>query len=195
MKRKSTVPPRLKGFTLLELMVGLVIFTIGIVGFSGMIMMQAQGTRTARTADEAATLVQSTIKDMTGICWDYLGNNSSLPAPSGLTNGTIRVEGPLNRNGEEIGGGSTGPYPYYRHAVVCKWGAVVGAGSPPYQYCGSGLASNRPPELSCPSTLLASNSEKMIRVLVNWTDKGGACHHKATDAMAFDWDGPGEPCD
>ncbi|MFH1018978.1 MAG: prepilin-type N-terminal cleavage/methylation domain-containing protein [Pseudomonadota bacterium] len=174
-----------RGFTMVEMMVGMIIFIVGLVGFAGMVGMQAQGNRMAQGADDSATLLQSAIEDMTNVTWADLGNDAGLPTVNGLTNAGVWTEGPLNVIGEVIGTG-TGPYTYYRSIVICTFGDTTAAGATP-TYCGSSIGgTNRPPELAC-DTLGLNSREKMIRVLVSWTDRNGKCHYKAADSLAFQW--------
>jgi prepilin-type N-terminal cleavage/methylation domain-containing protein len=188
------------GFTILELMVGVFILTIGILGFSGMVMMQAQGTRIAKGLDEAATLVQSQVETLDNVTWADLGNQSAgscITGCNGFTNGDVWTEGPLNRNGESTCSPSTGnPCSYYRSTVICTENTKsVKPGNNPL-YCGSTLSGdNRPQALACEKddTLAEAmredpnSREKIIRVLVAWTDRNGKCHYKRTDAVAFQW--------
>jgi prepilin-type N-terminal cleavage/methylation domain-containing protein len=184
------------GFNLIELMVGITLMAIGLLGFAGMLIIQTRGTRIARKIDEAATLVQATIEDMSAICWDELGKDTTMPAPNGLDNAVIRTDGPLNRNGEAEGVGD-GPYVFYRHVVICKdtdTGVTTGADP---EDCGvNGMTGGvRPAELACdniPGGI--SSREKYMRVGVTWVDSMGVCHHKVTDSIHFDWDGPTETC-
>ena len=176
-----------KGFTLLEMMVGLVIFSIGALGFVGMTMMTMKGTQISKGRNEAATLTQSLIENLSGHAFEDLGTNTTLPAPFGLDNAVILTEGPLNREGQTIGGGATGPFRYYRYSAICDDLDGVGAGSP-QAYCGSIGDSNRPQELAC-DNLSLGNREKMIRVVVSYTDRAGACKKVHLDSLAFDWDG------
>lgn len=174
------------GFTLLELMVGVVIFMIGITDLMGMIMMQAQGNRVSRGLDEASTLLQARVENMASVTYSVLGTDSGLPSTNGLTGGSVLTEGPLNRMGQASGTGS-GPYSYYRYTVICTSSTsnVTPGGSP--VYCGN-VAANRPTEIACSTLTPALNTagrEKMIRVLVCWTDRNGKCHYKATDSLQF----------
>jgi prepilin-type N-terminal cleavage/methylation domain-containing protein len=173
------------GFTLIELLVGMIIIGVGVVGFAGMILLQAQGNRVAQGADDASTLLQSAIEDLTNISWTNLGNDTGLPTSNGLINAGVWTLGPLNVIGQEIGTG-TGPYSYYRSIVVCQSGDTTAVGTSP-TYCGSSLGgTNRPAELAC-TTLVLNSREKLIRVLVAWSDRGGKCHWKAADSLAFSW--------
>jgi prepilin-type N-terminal cleavage/methylation domain-containing protein len=177
-----------KGFTLVEMMVGVVIFLIGVVGFAGMTLMQAHGNRVAKGSDEAATLLQSAIEDFSNILWTSLGTDPTIPSINGLDGANVLVEGPLNRIGDSQGTG-TGPYTYYRATVICSSSTIgVAPGSNP-QYCnGNVLGSNRPPQLACSNLSPAlSVREKMIRVLVAWTDRSGSCHYKTSNSLAFNW--------
>lgn len=177
-----------KGFTIIEMLVGVVIFMIGIIGFSGMTMMQAQGHRVARGSDDASTLLQSAIEGYSNVLWDDLGTDTSSPTTNGLSNGDVATEGPLNRIGQAVGTG-TGPYSYYRSTVICTNSTSgVAAGANP-TYCGGSVSgANRPPVLAC-STLTPTPTarEKMVRVLVGWTDRNGKCHSRASSSLAFNW--------
>jgi prepilin-type N-terminal cleavage/methylation domain-containing protein len=173
----------MKGFSLLELMVGLIILAVGILGFSGMTILMTRGTTQAQKLDEAATLTQSRIEDLAAVRWADLGTNTSLPAPGGLANAEVLTEGPINRNGDAIGTGQ-GPYLYYRHVVICSETDTVTAGTAP-EYCSSSVGgTKRPPELAC-SGLGLSAREKMIRVIVAWNERSGECKLKAVDSLAF----------
>jgi type II secretory pathway pseudopilin PulG len=176
------------GFTIIEMMVGVVIFMIGVIGFAGMTMMQAQGNRVAKGSDEAATLLQSAVEDYGNVRWNALGTDASAPSINGLSGAEVLTEGPLNKIGQVQGTGS-GPYSYYRSTVVCGNGQTgVTTGSTP-QYCGSVLTgNNRPPQLACSTLTPAPTArEKMIRILVAWTDRNGQCHYKTTNSLAFNW--------
>ncbi len=173
-----------KGFTLLELMVGLVIFMIGITGLMGMIIMQAQGNRISKGLDEASTVVQAQVETMAAVTYSDLGTDASAPSTNGLSNASILAQGPLNRLGQSIGTG-TGPYSYYRYSVICDSTTSSVAPSSTPDYCGL-LGSARPPELACSTISPAlTNREKMIRVLVAWTDRNGKCHYKTSDSLQF----------
>jgi prepilin-type N-terminal cleavage/methylation domain-containing protein len=177
-----------KGFTLIEMMVGVTIFLIGVVGFAGMTVMQAQGNRVAKGSDEAATLLQSAIEDYSNVLWNNLGNDASSPSINGLTGADVLVEGPLNKLGQPKGTGS-GPYSYYRALVVCSpaTSAVIPGANP--QYCGGDvLGSNRPPQLACSTLTPALTArEKMVRILVAWSDRTGSCHYRTSNSLAFNW--------
>ncbi|MFH1262606.1 MAG: prepilin-type N-terminal cleavage/methylation domain-containing protein [Pseudomonadota bacterium] len=184
-----SLPPRSDpGFTLIEVMVGVVIFVVGLIGFAGMTMMQAQGNRVAKGSDEAATLLQSAIEDFANVAWNALGTDASAPSLNGLNGGSVYTIGPLNKIGQESGAGS-GPYSYFRSIVICTsatTGVTVG-GSP--TYCGGNVTGTyRPPELACDNLNPAlSTSEKLIRALVGWTDRNGRCHYKVTNSLSFNW--------
>lgn len=174
------------GFTLLELMVGGVIFLIGVLGFTGMVMMQARGNKNAKGLDEAQTLLQTMVEDLQAVTFNNLGNSSGLPTTQGLTSANVWTDGPMNKLGQSLGTG-TGPYLYYRSVVVCSQSTVsVATGQSP-QYCGGSLGgNNRPAALACSTiTPALSNREKLIRILVSWTDRTGQCHYKSTDSLAF----------
>ncbi len=176
----------IKGFTLIEMMVALVLLSIGMLGFSAMSILMVKATRTASTADEAATISQSTIETLTAITWANLGTDTAMPAPNGLNNAQVRTEGPLNRNGEAEGTG-TGPYLFYRHVVVCSnTTSTVAPGASPDLCATSITASNRPATLSCSTITPALTArEKMIRVLVSWLDRNGQCRYKNNDSLSF----------
>ena len=138
-------------------------------------------------------MVQNTVEEFAGLCWDDVGTDASAPSTNGLDNADILTDGPLNRNLEATGVGDP-PYIYYRHIVICTDGdASVTPGGDP-EYCGGSLTdSNRPPELAC-STLALTSREKLVRILITWYDKNGDCHYKAEDSLVFDWDGAGATC-
>ena len=176
----------LQGLSMIELMVGLLVLTIGMLGLASMMTMQYSGKRSARETNEAATLMQSKVEVMQYVVWSPLGTDTVAPAPNGLTAAGILTEGPLNRIGLTSIQGGDGPFPYYRHVVVCKPGDTTTAGASP-TYCGADLSgSKRPPELACNSFSLGAK-EKMIRIMVTWQGRDGRCRHLETDAMSYDW--------
>ncbi|MCB0307975.1 MAG: prepilin-type N-terminal cleavage/methylation domain-containing protein [Bdellovibrionales bacterium] len=174
------------GFSLLEMMIGMVLILISVMGFASMIAMQAQGNKVARGTDEAATLAQASVESLSNVQFSVLGTDVASPCLNGLTPGQVCNEGPLNRLGTTTG---DPPFLYHRNIVICdNTTSSVLAGSSP-QYCGNALTGiNRPEQLAC-STLTLTSREKMIRVLVSWNDKYGRCHHVHTDSMSFDWSG------
>jgi prepilin-type N-terminal cleavage/methylation domain-containing protein len=178
------------GFSLIEVLVGLIIFVVGLAGFVGMTMMQAQGNRVAKGSDEASTLLQSEIEDFANVLFNALGTDAVAPSINGLTGANVMTQGPLNRIGDPQGTG-TGPYSYYRSAVVCTsatTGITAGAN---YVHCGSTFtAALRPPELACDALTPALTArEKMIRVMVSWTDRNGRCHYRTSNSLTFNWAG------
>lgn len=187
MKRIRTVR-MLQGFTLVEMMVGVTIFMVGVMGFTGMMLMQAHGNRVAKGSDEAATLLQSAIEDYANVLFENLGTDTSVPTSNGLTAGNIATEGPINKLGQPEGTGN-GPYSYYRSVVVCDSSlSTLAAGANPQHCNGDILGSNRPPELACDNISPALTArEKLIRILVAWRDRNGTCHSKTSNSLAFDW--------
>lgn len=181
-----------RAFTLVEMLVGLVILSVGVLGFVSMMIVQIRGNRGARNTNDMATLVQSTVENMSGLCWDDVGTDLTSPSTNGMAAGGIDMQGPYNRLGQ-LSGTGTGPYHYYRYVVVCSssTAAVTAATTP--AYCGTISSTNRPAELACSSFTL-STREKVIRVLYSWRDSDGKCHWKSTDTLTFDWDGPTEIC-
>jgi hypothetical protein len=170
------------------MMVGLIIFTIGVLGLSGMLVMQTKVNRSAKGIDESSTLMQSMIEDLNNVTFVNLGNDSAWPYTNGRTAGDVATRGPLDKLGFELTGG-VGPYIYYRSVVICQKDFNLPNGSSP-TYCGGSLSgNNRPSELACPFSLSLSNREKLVRVLVGWTDRDGKCHYKNTDFLAFNWSG------
>jgi len=119
--RKRILFPVPEGFTILEMMVAMIVFSVGILGFVGMTMTMARGNRGAKFSNEAATLIQSTVEGLGAVTWDDLGTNTTLPALNGLVDAAILVEGPLSQAGDSIGTGS-GPYVFSRYLVVCDDG-------------------------------------------------------------------------
>lgn len=173
------------GFTMMEMMVALVLLSIGLLGFTAMSVLMIKSTRTASKMDEASTLSQATIEDMGSVTWDNLGTDTTAPAANGYTSATVRTEGPLNKNGFVDGtSGQTGPYIFYRHLVVCSSTTTVAAGASPSQCAGTITSTNRPPQLSCNGSTLTTR-EKLLRVLISWSDRNGECRFKAVDSLVF----------
>lgn len=174
-----------QGFSLLEMMIGMLILIIAVMGFTSMLFIQTQGNKVARGTDEAATIAQGTVESLSNVQFSVLGTDASVPCPNGRSNADVCTEGPLNRLGSTTG---QEPYLYYRSIVICQSGSTAAAGASPQQ-CGDALSgANRPSELAC-NTLTLSSREKMIRVLVSWTDKYGRCHSVNTDSISFNWSG------
>jgi len=149
--------------------------------------MQTKVNRSSKGTDESATIMQSIVEDLNNVQFDTLGSATSIPTTVGLANGSVWTVGPLNKLGQDSteGGSSGGPYTYYRNVVICQYTMVVASNSS--EHCGGGLNSTRPPELACLSGAVTSNREKLVRVLVGWTDRDGKCHYKNTDFVAFKW--------
>lgn len=187
-RRQISKKTRLSALSLMELMVGLLVLMVGMVGLASMMTLQYSGKKSTREINEAATLMQSKIENMQYVVWTVLGTDNAAPAPNGLTSAGIYTEGPLNRIGLSSALGGTGPFSYYRHTVVCNPGDTTAAGASP-SYCGNDLSgAKRPAELACSSFTLGAK-EKIVRVMVTWTERDGRCKHIETDAMSYNWAG------
>ena len=173
-------------FTMIEMLVAMILLSVGLLGFSAMSVLMIKASRTSSKADESATLAQDAVEDLSAVAWDDLGTDTALPAANGLANADVRSEGPINRNGETEGTG-TGPYIYYRYVVVCALAHIAVSPQGNQDPCAEGttdITAHRPPELAC-NTAGLSTREKLIRVVVSWHDRNGECRYKATDSLVF----------
>ncbi|MCB1197763.1 MAG: prepilin-type N-terminal cleavage/methylation domain-containing protein [Deltaproteobacteria bacterium] len=184
---------RRRGFTLLEIMVAMLVFGIGVLGFSAMLVTMNKGQRFSQRKNEAITLAQSQIEILAGESWDDIGTDVALPSSYGLDNALILNSNLLNLRGNESGGGEPGPFLYQRYVVICTEDEDAGspgevsAGSPE-EYCGTLSDANRPQELACDNLTLTSR-EKMIRILISYRNSQGTCKYHSMDSLHFDWDG------
>lgn len=61
--------PNSEGFTLVEIMVGMVLLTLGLLGMAGLTTGIAQGNRLSNKVSTATTLVQAKLEDITKLAY------------------------------------------------------------------------------------------------------------------------------
>ena len=169
---------RVRGFTIVEVMVAMVVLAIGLLGMAGMTIMVIKGGTDASRMTFATNLTSDKMESFKNLTWATLGSGATCtastlayptnPLADGQTNGCasqgIMVEQGLNQQGLKTGDtGANPPYPFIRKYVVCNGPATATPPSPPLPpttcnrcLLGSG---DVPPELMCnPASLPGSIS-------------------------------------
>ena len=187
------------GFTLIEILVAVVILSIGLLGMAMMTIMVIRGIGLAERQTHATNLAQQLIERMKDVTWSQLGGDTSCPASTattfgnGMEDAACRVDD-INAFWEKDPGGSTRnpPYIYTVYMAICDDSSLTPTvhSSPPTNHkcnitynTSTGATANVPSELVCAGNTLKSG-EKSIRVMVAWHDTTkGSCRALALDTV------------
>ncbi|MEH0022021.1 MAG: prepilin-type N-terminal cleavage/methylation domain-containing protein [Desulfobacter sp.] len=91
------------GFTLLELLLALAIFAIGILGLANMQLRSTNGNTHARKVSEASEFGQGEVEQVMGISYAKLANGTTVTVSNGYTI-TRTVADALDSDGNTIPG-------------------------------------------------------------------------------------------
>lgn len=163
--RHSTTPVMRseKGFSLLELLIGMAIFAIGTLAIAGLQTHSANTNTNARRSLEVETIVARMVEDIKNLAW-----NDALPAPNGdgiIDNFDVDGDGAIDQlwvsdtDGDGIGGiDDTGAVA--ADHVVSSADPRIGHTTNAYQF-----SINVAPDDVAPNTLT-------INIIAQWTQQG-----------------------
>ena len=77
-KKKNNMVPNNKGFTLVEVMIGMAIFVIGYLAVASMQMLAISGDTSARKTTEAATLAADRLETLIVLPYDNIANGGPV---------------------------------------------------------------------------------------------------------------------
>lgn len=177
-------------FTIVEVMVAMVVLAIGLLGMAGMTLMVIKGGTDASRMTYATNLASDKLEALKDIEWSDLGSRACTSGDAstyGCSNHDILVENGLNQHGEtSIVTGALGPFPFIRKWVVCSedYSDIGSNSTDRSSYCTTDT-SQRPEGLECNADDTLT-SEKKIKIVVGWRDKGGRCHKVSMESIMVD---------
>ena len=77
-EKKDNMAPNNKGFTLVEVMIGMAIFVIGYLAVASMQMMAIKGNTSARKTTEAATLAADQLETLIVLPYDNIASGGPV---------------------------------------------------------------------------------------------------------------------
>ena len=84
-----------KGFTLVEVMIALVLFAVGILAFGGLEVLAIRNTTYSKDYGKANTYAQQLIEEKKGISWSYVTEGSDTPEGRFTRTWTVTTDGDI----------------------------------------------------------------------------------------------------
>lgn len=177
---KATPPRRLRitlptsphvnsGFSLLEIMVSLVVISLGLLGLAGMSALAINNTSVARTRTLAATFAESLAASISANP-AYWGGSATAGIASGYTPPTAE----FTVNGSTLGNSALNGKNSDCSSAACAPDAIAAYDLKQWGTALSNQLPNGQGAIVC--TLIAATSSYVCRIKVSWTEKNLALH-------------------
>ena len=96
-EKKDNMAPNNKGFTLVEVMIGMAIFVIGYLAVASMQMLAIKGDTSARKTTEAATLAADQLETLIVLPYDNIANGGPVVEGAYEVSWQVDEDAPLPR--------------------------------------------------------------------------------------------------
>ena len=166
-----------EGFTLVEIMVAVIILSVGLLGMAAMTILATRSNTLAERGAALTGLLHSNMERLKGVDYSLLGTGDcSAGLGFGLSNGICQETG-LNAQGETSGTG-TGPYIYNIFLKICDSTSVDETGSinNAKDRCDTATIDSTVPELACEG---ATPTDVMVMRLMASQRTHGDCHFQS----------------
>jgi len=84
-----------KGFTLVEIMIALVLFAVGMLAFAGLEVLAIRNTTYSKDFGKANTYAQQLIEEKKGTSWSYVTEGSDTPEGRFTRTWTVTTDGDI----------------------------------------------------------------------------------------------------